>query len=122
MIDNSQIVSSVVVDETGAVIVLELWHFGSHDSRPDNLEEGKFWSCTYRAVIKAACAIQERDGVIPESEVFVSPDEGWEGETDVTRAQKFVTAKFPGWKRSRVQISAPTLIRLAAVTSSYIQP
>ena len=52
MIDNSQIVSSVVVDETGAVIVLELWHFGSHDSRPDNLEEDKFWACTYRAVIK----------------------------------------------------------------------
>ena len=29
--------------------------------------------------------------------VFVSPDEGWEGE-DVERAQRFVTTKFPGWK------------------------
>ena len=59
MSDHSQVINSVVVDETGTVIV--------HDSRPDNLEEDKFWSCTYRAVIKAACAIQERDGVIPES-------------------------------------------------------
>ena len=68
-----------------------------HDSRPDNLEEGQFWACTYRAVIKAACAIQERDSVIPESGVFISPDEGWD-EEDVARAQGFVTTKFPGWK------------------------
>jgi hypothetical protein len=114
MSDSSQIVSSVVVDETGTVIV--------HDARPDNLEEGQFWSCTHRAVIKAACAIQKRDSVIPESGVFVSPDEGrvivspprpdnleedkfwsctyralWD-EEDVTRAQSFISAKFPGWK------------------------
>jgi hypothetical protein len=93
MSDSPQIVSSVVVDETGTAIV--------HDSRPDNLEEDEFWACTHRAVIKAACVIQERDGVIPESGVFVSPDAldrvGLEGE-DVTRAQQFVTAKFPGWR------------------------
>ena len=29
--------------------------------------------------------------------VFVSPDEGWEGE-DVERAQRFVSAKFPNWR------------------------
>ena len=87
MSDNSQIISSVVVDETGTVIV--------HDARPDNLEEDKFWYCTHRAVIKAACAIQERDSVIPESGVFVSPDEGWDRE-DVERAQRFVSVNFPG--------------------------
>ena len=51
-----------------------------NDSRPDNLADDKFWACTYREVIKAACAIQERDGVIPDSSVFISPDEGWEEE------------------------------------------
>ena len=50
-----------------------------------------------RAVVKAACAIQERDGVIPDSGVFISPDEGWETE-DVVRAQRFVAAKLPGWR------------------------
>ena len=91
MSDNPQIVSSVVVDDTGTVI--------AHDARPDNLEEDEFWACTHRAVIKAACAIQGRDGVIPESGVFVSPDAldrvGLKGK-DVTRAQRFVTTKFPG--------------------------
>ena len=58
MSDSPKAVNAEVVDDTGAMIV--------DDSRPDNLADDEFWPCTYRAVIKAACAIQERDGVIPE--------------------------------------------------------
>jgi hypothetical protein len=98
MSDSPQTVSAEVVDDTGTVIV--------NDSRPDNLADDEFWPCTHRAVIKAACAIQERDGVISDSGVFVSPDEGWEEESvvrfqglqDVARAKRFIAAKFPGWK------------------------
>ena len=57
--------------------------------------EDEFWACTYRAVISAACVIQERDGVISDTGVFISPDEGWD-EEDVARAQRFVAAKLPG--------------------------
>ena len=83
MSDNAQIISSVVVDETGTVI--------AHDARPDNLADDKFWACTYRAVIKAACVVQERDSGWVNKEDVIS-------DTDVARAQQFISAKFPGWK------------------------
>lgn len=88
MSDNSQVVSSVVVDGDGTVI--------AYDARPDDLADDEFWSCTYRAVISAACVIQERDGVIPASGVFISPDEGWHEDEDAARAHQFVADKLPG--------------------------
>ena len=83
MNDDPQIVSSVIVDETGTVI--------AHDARPDNLADDEFWACTYRAVIKAACVVQERDSGWVNKEDVIS-------DTDVARAQPFVSAKFPGWR------------------------
>ena len=52
MSDNPQVVGSVVVDSAGTVI--------AYDAHPDNLADDEFWSCTYRAIIKAACAIRAR--------------------------------------------------------------
>ena len=63
----------------------------AHDARPDNLADDEFWACTYRAVIKAACVAQERDSGWVNQEGVIS-------DTDVARAQRFVTTKFPGWK------------------------
>ena len=83
MSDHYPVISSTVVDETGTVI--------AHDARPDNLADDEFWACTYRAVIKAACVVQERDSGWVNKEDVIS-------DTDVARAQPFVSAKFPGWR------------------------
>ena len=88
MSNNPQVVRSVVVDGEGTVIAF--------DERPDNLADDEFWSCTYRAVISAACVIQERDSVISASGVFISPDEGWHEDEDAARAHQFVADKLPG--------------------------
>ena len=104
MSNDPQVVSSIVVDGDGTVI--------AYAARPDDLADDEFWACTYRAVINAACVIQERDGVISDTGVFISPDdtgvfispdEGWEEEDvaraqreDVARAQRFVADKLPG--------------------------
>jgi hypothetical protein len=83
MSDSPQTVNAEVVDDTGAVI--------AYDARPDNLADDKFWACTYRAVIKAACVVQERDSGWVNKEDVIS-------DTDVARAQRFVAAKFPDWR------------------------
>ena len=88
MSNDPQVVSSVVVDGDSTVI--------AYDARPDDLAEGEFWLCTHRAVINAACVIQERDGVISDTGVFVSPDEGWHEDEDAARAHQFVADKLPG--------------------------
>jgi hypothetical protein len=41
--------------------------------------------------------------------VFISPDEGWK-EKDASRAQRFVAAKFPGWKIVEIDSDGKTTV------------